>query len=335
MASYEGQRFNRKGTFKPYQGFRTPLPETPPSEKPLKSLFGSKRKTERESGKEKKDPDAAHRDGDRSERFDPQDSQTPTKSFNRTPANANHLAPKSSAVQSPGPQHRFAHSAGRNDVSMSSDNMSFSLSASHRKFSGDMSQSARWSPLVKGVQSQADLEPDSLAIAMHKLYRFQAENELLRKEVKQWRQAAEGAREDNKQLEGIQTLLRNELDVKDRKEAELQALVADLRSQLRILQAETDAQNARLGSLADDNKRLQAGAEEVAKPMVDHMEHVVAKLREDCNAKVEELLGAEKVMMEQQLELRHKAEELQQQSAEIAALNKTIQSLQDYVVKQG
>jgi len=188
---------------------------------------------------------------------------------------------------------------------------------------------------VKGVQSQADLEPDSLAIAMHKLYRFQAENELLRKEVKQWRQAAEGAREDNKQLEGIQTLLRNELDVKDRKEAELQALVADLRSQLRILQAETDAQNARLGSLADDNKRLQAGAEEVAKPMVDHMEHVVAKLREDCNAKVEELLGAEKVMMEQQLELRHKAEELQQQSAEIAALNKTIQSLQDYVVKQG
>eukprot|EP00961_Rhodomonas_salina_P196524 2652172-Rhodomonas_salina.1 len=97
MASYEGQRFNRKGTFKPYQGFRTPLPETPPSEKPLKSLFGSKRKTERESGKEKKDPDAAHRDGDRSERFDPQDSQTPTKSFNRTPANANHLAPKSSA----------------------------------------------------------------------------------------------------------------------------------------------------------------------------------------------------------------------------------------------
>ena len=111
--------------------------------------------------------------------------------------------------------------------------------------------------------------------------------------------------------------------------------VAELRSHLRLVQRESDGWQARSQALVDEKERLLANLEEGGHPVLDHMEQVVGKLREDFNGKVRELLDVQNQMMQQQIELRHRDERIKQLEGEVEARDNTIASLRDYVVDAG
>ena len=98
---------------------------------------------------------------------------------------------------------------------------------------------------------------------------------------------------------------------------------------------ESDGWQARSQALVDEKERLLANLEEGGHPVLDHMEQVVGKLREDFNGKVRELLEVQNQMMQQQIELRHRDERIKQLEGEVEARDNTIASLRDYVVDAG